>query len=327
MRKKFISKNYRQYSFLIKTFLILILVIFILSKIMSIRLFNSNKNLIMMTMESSNHLIKTELSYSDILEDILKIVTNIDLKKPISLFNNNLLFESIKEIVGEKVSDEEIPDESNTDLVFNEQSNLPLVYIYNTHQTEEYINNESTYDLKPTVYTAANYLKEVLERQGIKTIVEEANIKKYLDDNNLNYDDSYIASRYYLEQAKNNNPSLKLFIDLHRDALSHDAATVIYNNISYAKILFVVGADFNNYQKNLNFTESINKIVIDNYSFLTRGILTKTGPLVNGVYNQDLGDNIILLEVGGNESTINEVANTLDLIGDVIVKKLGEENG
>lgn len=327
MRKKFISKNYRQYSFLIKTFLILILVIFILSKIMSIRLFNSNKNLIMMTMESSNHLIKTELSYSDILEDILKIVTNIDLKKPISLFNNNLLFESIKEIVGEKVSDEEIPDESNTDLVFNEQSNLPLVYIYNTHQTEEYINNESTYDLKPTVYTAANYLKEVLERQGIKTIVEEANIKKYLDDNNLNYDDSYIASRYYLEQAKNNNPSLKLFIDLHRDALSHDAATVIYNNISYAKILFVVGTDFNNYQKNLNFTESINKIVIDNYSFLTRGVLTKTGPLVNGVYNQDLGDNIILLEVGGNESTINEVANTLDLIGDVIVKKLGEENG
>lgn len=327
MRKKFISKNYRQYSFLIKTFLILILVIFILSKIMSIRLFNSNKNLIMMTMESSNHLIKTELSYSDILEDILKIVTNIDLKKPISLFNNNLLFESIKEIIGEKVSDEEIPDESNTDLVFNEQSNLPLVYIYNTHQTEEYINNESTYDLKPTVYTAANYLKEVLERQGIKTIVEEANIKKYLDDNNLNYDDSYIASRYYLEQAKNNNPSLKLFIDLHRDALSHDAATVIYNNISYAKILFVVGADFNNYQKNLNFTESINKIVIDNYSFLTRGVLTKTGPLVNGVYNQDLGDNIILLEVGGNESTINEVANTLDLIGDVIVKKLGEENG
>lgn len=327
MRKKFISKNYRQYSFLIKTFLILILVIFILSKIMSIRLFNSNKNLIMMTMESSNHLIKTELSYSDILEDILKIVTNIDLKKPISLFNNNLLFESIKEIIGEKVSDEEIPDESNTDLVFNEQSNLPLVYIYNTHQTEEYINNESTYDLKPTVYTAANYLKEVLERQGIKTIVEEANIKKYLDDNNLNYDDSYIASRYYLEQAKNNNPSLKLFIDLHRDALSHDAATVIYNNISYAKILFVVGADFNNYQKNLNFTESINKIVIDNYSFLTRGVLTKTGPLVNGVYNQDLGDNIILLEVGGNESTINEVANTLDLIGDVIVKKLGEKNG
>ena len=132
MRKKFISKNYRQYSFLIKTFLILILVIFILSKIMSIRLFNSNKNLIMMTMESSNHLIKTELSYSDILEDILKIVTNIDLKKPISLFNNNLLFESIKEIIGEKVSDEEILDESNTDLVFNEQSNLPLVYIYNT---------------------------------------------------------------------------------------------------------------------------------------------------------------------------------------------------
>ena len=48
---------------------------------------------------------------------------------------------------------------------------------------------------------------------------------------------------------------------------------------------------------------------------------------MNGVYNQDLGDNIILLEVGGNESTINEVANTLDLIGNVIVKKLGEENG
>ena len=44
----------------------------------------------------------------------------------------------------------------------------------------------------------------------------------------------------------------------------------------------------------------------------------------NGIYNQDIGSNVILLEVGGNENVSFEVKNTLDAISEVIKEILYE---
>ena len=44
--------------------------------------------------------------------------------------------------------------------------NEPILYIYNTHQTEEYVSNSlANYNITPTVYMAANILKKELEKQ------------------------------------------------------------------------------------------------------------------------------------------------------------------
>ena len=192
----------------------------------------------------------------------------------------------------------------------------PIVYIYNTHQTEEYIGNDIT--PTPTVLTAAHYLKDNLEKIGIPTLVEESSIPEILKSNNWNYNQSYKASRINLEKIKSQYPSIKIFIDLHRDALPKKLSTVTINDKEYAKILFVIGKEHDNYLKNLEFTKSINQIIEKNYPTLTKGILEKEGPGVNGIYNQDLGTNIILMEVGAQENTIDEVTNTLDIITDII---------
>lgn len=194
----------------------------------------------------------------------------------------------------------------------------PQIYIYNTHQQEEYIG-------EATVLTAAYYLKDNLEKQGIKTIVEETNIKEILENNNWNYDQSYKASRINLEKIKEQYPSIKIFIDLHRDALPKNLSTVTINNKDYAKVLFVIGKEHDNYLKNLEFTKSINNIIEKDYPTLTKGILEKEGPGVNGIYNQDLGENIILMEVGAEENNLEEVINTLDVITNVIKEKLNEK--
>lgn len=198
----------------------------------------------------------------------------------------------------------------------------PLIYIYNTHQTEQYIGNDITPN--PTVLTASYYLKEQLEKLGIKTIVEETNISEILKNNNWNYDQSYKASRINLEKIKQTYPSIKIFIDLHRDALKHQQSTTTINEKDYAKVLFVIGKEHENYQKNLEYTETINNILKQKYPEITKGILQKEGPGVNGIYNQDLSENIILLEVGANENTIEEVTNTLDIISQVIKEKINE---
>lgn len=328
MGKKFITKKKSRNSIFFKLIIIAIILIFLLSKFMSFKIFEYNHNLVSYFLESSNHLIETDISYKTNLDGIGILISNIDLKKINSLFYSNYLYK--KNINESKFKFEGFdkvlfPDIIVTENKFTVNDNLPKVYIYNTHQTEEYVNN-NFYNLTPTVYTAAELLKNKLEEKGIMTIVEDGNISQYLNNNNLNYDDSYIASRYYLEQAINKYPSVEIFIDLHRDALTHDAATIQYNGKNYAKILFVVGLDHNNYNENLEFTKEINKMFLENYAFLTRGILEKSGPLVNGIYNQDLSNRIILLEVGGHESNFEEVENTIELVSEIIYKKVGDKN-
>lgn len=43
---------------------------------------------------------------------------------------------------------------------------------------------------------------------------------------------------------------------------------------------------------------------------------------VNGIYNQDLNENMILLECGGYQNKIEEVNNTMILLSDVIKEYL-----
>ena len=53
--------------------------------------------------------------------------------------------------------------------------------------------------------------------------------------------------------------------------------------------------------------------------------MKKKGYGVNGIYNQDLKGNVILIEIGGNENNIEEINNTLDIMALVIGEYLNEK--
>ena len=97
------------------------------------------------------------------------------------------------------------------------------------------------------------------------------------------------------------------------------------DGVDCAKIMFVVGKEHDNYLKNLENTKRLNDMIKDKYPTLTRGVLEKEGAGVNGIYNQDLGSNIMLIEVGGNYNNISEVANTIDLIIPIIGEYINEK--
>lgn len=201
--------------------------------------------------------------------------------------------------------------ESMKKVIKEKESQDPLIYIYNTHQTEEYTPSTFVeYSVMPTVQMNNYILEEKFEQNGYSTIVEEQNIKTVLNEHKWNYAGSYNASRIFLEQAKKNYPTLKYFIDVHRDSLKKEATTIELNNKSYAKILFIVGLENPNYEQNLSFTEKINNQLNEKYPGLSKGIYKKEGPGVNGVYNQDFSPYTILVEMGGPENTVDEVLNT-----------------
>lgn len=255
----------------------------------------------------------SENQEKSLAESFFSIVFPSDEKRVVALLKNNYHNLIVEE------EPEAVP------VVAKAEERDPYIYIYNSHQTEEYTPNTFVeYSVMPTVMMNDYILEEKFEEHNFTTVVEERNIKEVLNRNGWNYAGSYQASRVFLEEAKVNYPSLKYFIDVHRDSLGRDRTTVVINDKSYASILFLIGLENPNYQQNLEFTEKINQKINEKYPNLSKGIYKKEGPGVNGVYNQDFSPFTILVEMGGPENTIDEVLNTSLAFADCFLEVINE---
>lgn len=251
----------------------------------------------------------------DVINNTVKYLMGIDFTNPVSIVD---VGKRIKEIrndeddanLKELKSISKYVDDINNDEVMD-----PMIYIYNTHQLENYDdNNLSIYNITPNVMMASFIFSEKLKKNGIKAIVEDANITSMLELNKWNYSESYKASRLLLLEKVNKYSSIKYYIDLHRDSVSREVTTTVIDNKSYAKIMFVLGLENKNYQNNLDVITKLNKMINDKYPTLSRGIYKKEGIGVDGVYNQDIDKNVMLIEVGGVDNSIEEVFNTLEVL-------------
>ena len=306
LKKKFYFRN------------MILLFVCIISFIISynIKLYSSNEEFIMNLLNDSNYYKKYE--DKNIIKKINNYLYNVNLNEPVTLLENMFNYESTSEYYPEVLETitKHINDPTN-DVIDN-----PIVYIYNSHQLENYdSSNYEPYNITPNVMMASYLLKEKLNNYNIPTIVEEGNINEFIKINNWDYNYSYIASRYFIEEAKRKYPSIKYFIDIHRDSVTKEYSTAIINDISYAKVLFVVGLDHDNYKGNLDFANNVNNRLINGIS---KGIIKESGPNVNGIYNQDISSNALLIEVGGYQNKIDEVYNTIDVLANTLKEVINE---
>lgn len=314
-----------------KVKLIFFIAIFIITFIITIKILNKNNveftntEYLKYIISSSNPYIESDnknLSYY-----LVKNIINMDL-------DNNLLFKNRNNINTVNASDSEEDDinQDNSNYIEDPYPDKvikdPIVYIYNTHQLEEYSSvNTNEFNITPNVMMASYILREKLYTLGINSIVEDNNVTEIRNMNGWNYAASYKVTKLLMEDAYLKNPTLKYFIDLHRDSVSKKISTATIDNKKYAKILFIVGLENKNYKENLSVTEKLNNMFDEKYPGLSRGIYKKQGKGVNGVYNQDFNGNTILIEVGGQDNTIDEVLNTVIAISEVLATYIGEDNG
>jgi len=206
----------------------------------------------------------------------------------------------------------------------HENDEQPLIYIYNTHDTESYDSALlETYNIKYTTRIGSYILSEHLRDLGIPSYVETASMGEYLKANGLGYNSSYKASRHYLEERLKTYPSIKYTIDLHRDSVGRNVGATTIDGKSYARVMFVVGVGYEVSDNNMAMAKKIHEKL---GSKLSRGILERSGsPTVKGIYNQDVGDTSLLIEMGGVENTIEEVYNTLELLAKILFEIIKEE--
>ena len=277
-----------------------------------------------------------ELNLPNIVNKTMSLFLNIDLSRPISLLNTSILGQkkqAVNTINLKKDDDYSELNELKTISEYIENPNPvdikePIIYIYNTHQLENYNNkNLDIYGITPNVMMASYLLKEKLNRLGLPAIVEDTNITEFLNLNGWDHSSSYKASRLLILDKLNKHNSLKYLIDIHRDSVGKDLTYVEINKKKYAKILFVIGLEHKNYEKNLALANKLNEIFNKKYPKLSRGILKKEGQNVDGIYNQDISSNSMLIELGGVDNNIDEVLNTIEAISQVLKEYIdGDKN-
>ena len=261
-------------------------------------------------MESlSNNLINNSTNISSNYLAFAEIFNILDASSLIKTTISEFDKVNIKEVIKE--------NESNINKEEDIKIKEPILYIYNTHQSEEYKSESlANYNITPTVYMLANIIKKELDNNGIYTIVEDENIKDVLNKNNWLYKDSYKASRLWLENINNKYPTIKYYLDLHRDSVSE---TIVIDNKRYAKMMFVLGMNHSNYEKN----EVIVKKLYNYLDIKYKGIVKDTLYAKKNIFNQDFNENVFLIEIGGNENTLEEAYNSAMVLADAISSVIG----
>ena len=215
-----------------------------------------------------------------------------------------------------------------------ERSAEPQVLIIHTHTTESYILHDSDYY---TENDEARRLSEAENMVAIGNIFEktltEAGIAVIHDTtihDHPSYTGSYTRAAESIKSDLVAYPSIKVVIDIHRDAITRDTDKVKpvaeIDGKKAAQVMLVMGSqtggisDFPNWQENLKLAVKYQEKMETNYPGLARYIM-----LNSAKYNQNLTVGSILLEVGSEANTLSEAKLGAQLSANALVELFKEE--
>ena len=220
------------------------------------------------------------------------------------------------------------------DLTMKQDASAPQILIYHTHSQETFADSREG-KTEDTVVGVGDYLTEILtEKYGYHVIhVAEA---FDLMGGTLDRNSAYDYAREYLERYLQENPSVEVLIDLHRDGVSENRHLVTeINGKPTAQIMFYNGlsntvsqgnVDYlpNPYIKdNLAFSFQLEYQAAEYYPDFYRGIY-----LAGLRYNLHLRPKSLLLEAGAQTNTLQEVKNAMEPFADILHRVLkGSDNG
>lgn len=205
-----------------------------------------------------------------------------------------------------------------------EKNPEPQVLIMHTHTTESYEPytrdfydasfSSRTTDESHNVVAVGNNIEQQLRLAGIG-VIHDRTIHDYPSYNG-SYDRSAVTVKAILDQ----NPSIKIVLDIHRDAIERTtgeriAPTVTIDGRKAAQIMIISGCDdgsFNmpNYMQNFRLASLLQQRATTLYPGFTRPVM-----FMYKKYNQDLTTGSLLVEMGGHANSLDEAAYAGELLG------------
>lgn len=198
------------------------------------------------------------------------------------------------------------------DITLAPAENGPQILIIHSHATEAYTPDGTD------VYAQSDYSRTLEEEDNMLRVGDE--MERVFTELGLNvihdrglydypqYNGSYSRSGPAVEDYLAQYPTIRLVLDVHRDALVgeegeiYKAVTTI-DGVKTAQVMLVVGSgeEHPNWRENLTLAAKLQKSLDTLYPTLARPMILR-----GSVYNQDLSTGSLLVEVGCHGNTLQE---------------------
>lgn len=233
------------------------------------------------------------------------------------------------------VSNSILEEESRKPLDFEIEFNgEPQILIMHTHETESYEPyTRDFYDSSFTSRTTDDSKNMAAVGDAIAAQLENAGIGVIHDTTKHDYpsyNGSYDRSRVTVQNILDEYPSIKVVLDIHRDAIERAdgtriAPTTEINGKKAAQLMIICGCDdgtmgMPNCLKNFRFASALQQQFETDYPTLSRPVLFDYRK-----YNQDMTTGSLLIEVGGHANSIEEAVYSGELIGKSLVDLFTKE--
>lgn len=209
-----------------------------------------------------------------------------------------------------------------TDLSLFKDASKPQILIYHTHSQETYA-DYGPEQKDANVVTAGRYLTELLTQRGWNVIHDESAYD--MKSGKLDRSKAYNYALEGITQILQNNPSIEVILDLHRDGVKETLHLVSeVNGKPTANLMFFQGMSRtpegeieylpNPYLKeNLAFSFQMQYQAAGRFPGLTRKIYLK------GLrYNLHLRPRSALVEAGAQTNTLSEVLNAMEPLAELL---------
>lgn len=209
----------------------------------------------------------------------------------------------------------------------------PKVLIFHTHAKERFADEKAG---DPGIVAVGTALEDVLEKEyGIETL--QITDHFYENDNTMNIDGCYERMEAVIQTVLDENPSIQVCIDLHRDGVKGDVkVSGDLNGEQAAKIMFVNGMTRQKNQEGTNILMKnlTNPYLEDNLAFSLQmqieGMkyypqLMRRIYLKGYRYSLHMKPMSLLIEMGSQNETSEEALRTVKPIAHLLAKVLGKD--
>ena len=213
------------------------------------------------------------------------------------------------------------------DMHIDTSTKGPKVLIFHTHSQEFFVDSTAG-DTSTGIVGMGAYLAEKLNEKGIETM-HHAGIYDLIDGK-LDRSKAYELSEIGVKEILNQNPSIEVVIDLHRDGVNEDlhlvtevdgkqtAKIMFFNGLSRTKANGDIAYLYNPYiQDNLSFSFQMQLASETMYPGFARRIYLK-----GYRYSLHMMPKSLLIEAGAQTNTVEEMKNAMDLLANILQEVL-----
>lgn len=220
------------------------------------------------------------------------------------------------------------PELVQMDLRMRTGKEQPQILIYHSHSQEEFIDSVQG-DPSTTIVGVGEYLTTLLRDTYGYNVIHVTDTFDIVDGK-LDRNQAYTFAQERISQILEENPSVEVVIDLHRDGVPEGKRLVTnVNGKETAKIMFFNGLSRTN--KNGEISYLPNPYIKENLAFSLQMMLeskkyypdlARTIYLRGYRYNLHLRPKTLLVECGAQTNTVQEEMNAMEPLADILNKVL-----